>query len=220
MPVKREIVYPVFLECLEYTDDIFWKSIFEDLAYGKAPHGTYISKGFLCCSYKGKEFSYKLERKDPEILWKEIYTILTDKIGIFSQKERNKQKTAFSEMQKLARNDTAHSRKKNTKDMLYEKYVLRMKKEHNLTIKQAKYLLAVISICMLFKTISSKDIIMKDDKIDSINGIQIENGEIILKKPLCSIGENNHKEQGEKCFNFMSDNWTPYLEGIKSKYKL
>jgi hypothetical protein len=220
MPVKREIVYPVFLECLEYTDDMFWKSIFEDLAYGKAPHGTYISKGFLCCSYKGKEFSYKLERKDPEILWKEIYSILTDKIGIFSQKERNKQKTAFSEMQKSTKNDTTNSRKKNTKDMLYEKYVLRMKKEHNLTIKQAKYLLAVIGICMLFKTISSKDIVMKDDKIESINGIQIENGEIILKKPLCSISENYTKEQTEKQLNFISKNWTVYLDEIKSKYKI
>jgi hypothetical protein len=68
MPVKREIVYPVFLECCQYADDIFWENVFEDLAYGKPPYGTYISKGFLCCSFKNKEFSYKIERKDCKIV--------------------------------------------------------------------------------------------------------------------------------------------------------
>ena len=47
-----ELVYPFFLKCCEYTDDIFWKFVFEDLAYGKSPYGTYITKNFLCCNYK------------------------------------------------------------------------------------------------------------------------------------------------------------------------
>ena len=219
MPIKREIVYPVFLECLEYTDDIFWKSIFEDLAYGKAPHGTYINKGFLCCSYKGKEFSYKLERKDPEILWNELYQILTDKIGIFSQKEKKDQKLAFSEMQKLLKSENSNSRRKNSKDMLFQKYAIEMKREHNLSIKQTKYLLSIISICLLFKTITTKDIIIEDEKIISINGIDIENGEVILKKPFCN-GDNIIKEQPEKPLNLMNKNWELYLDEIKSKYKI
>ena len=67
MPIKREIVYPIFLECCQFTDDKFWENVFEDLAYGKTPYGTYISKDFLCCSYKKKEFSYKIEKKLPHI---------------------------------------------------------------------------------------------------------------------------------------------------------
>jgi hypothetical protein len=50
MPAKREIAYPVFLEACQYTEDAYWENIFEELAYGKAPYGTYISKDFLCCS--------------------------------------------------------------------------------------------------------------------------------------------------------------------------
>ena len=65
MPIKREIIYPIFLECCQFTDDKFWENVFEDLAYGKTPYGTYISKDFLCCSYKKKEFSYKIEKKLP-----------------------------------------------------------------------------------------------------------------------------------------------------------
>ena len=47
MTIKKEIVYPIFLECFQYITDKFWLNIFEDLAYGKAPYGTYISKGSL-----------------------------------------------------------------------------------------------------------------------------------------------------------------------------
>ena len=89
MPVKREIIYPIFLECCQFADDIFWETIFEDLAYGRAPSGTYISKDFLNCSYKNKEFSYKIERKDPENIYNDIYKLLTEKLGILSQKEKN-----------------------------------------------------------------------------------------------------------------------------------
>ena len=46
MPIKKDIVYPGFIECLQFTEDIFWENIFEDLAYGKTPYGTYISKDF------------------------------------------------------------------------------------------------------------------------------------------------------------------------------
>ena len=63
MLVKKELLYPIFLECSQHADDTFWENIFEDLAYGKAPYGTYISKDFLCCGYKKKEFSYKIEKK-------------------------------------------------------------------------------------------------------------------------------------------------------------
>ena len=63
MPLRKEIVYPIFLECCQYTEDTFWESIFTDLAYGKPPYGTYISKGFLCCTHKKKDFSYKIEKK-------------------------------------------------------------------------------------------------------------------------------------------------------------
>ena len=88
MPIKKEIVYPVFLECCEFATDSFWDNVFEDLAYGKTPYGTYINKNFLCCSYKNKEFSYKIERKEPIELYTDIYDLLTKKLGIMSHKEK------------------------------------------------------------------------------------------------------------------------------------
>ena len=71
MPIKRDIIYPVFLKTIQYTEDIFWKDTFENLSYSICPNGSYISKGFLCSSVKGNEFVYKfgenifITTKDP-----------------------------------------------------------------------------------------------------------------------------------------------------------
>lgn len=166
MPKKHEIIYPVFLECCQYAEDTFWESIFEDLAYSRTPYGTYISKGFLACSYKGKEFSYKIERKDPEILYNDIIKLLTEKLGILSQKEKIKKRLVFDQFEKSikqSRQEWASIRKKNVKDTLYEKYVIEMKRKHSLSIKQCKYLLSMIMISIMFKSITSKDIEYKGD---------------------------------------------------------
>ena len=66
--MKKELLYPIFLECCQYTSDIFWENIFEDLAYGKTPYGTYVSKNFLICNNKKKNFSYKITFNDPKTL--------------------------------------------------------------------------------------------------------------------------------------------------------
>ena len=54
--MKRELLYPFFIDCCAFTEDKFWKSVFEDLAYGIAPYGAYVSKGAIMCNYKDKEF--------------------------------------------------------------------------------------------------------------------------------------------------------------------
>lgn len=217
MPIKKEIIYPYFLECCQYCQDVFWESIFEELAYGKVPYGTYISKGFLTCSFKNKEFIYKLERRDPKILYEDIYKLLTEKLGILSQKEKAQKRIAFFETEKnirQARQDWQSIRKKNVKDVLYEKYVIDMQKKYNLSTKQAKYLLSLILFSIYFKTINAKDVIYKDDKIQHINGIEFKQGEIIPTRPLISsTGSIDIEEEIENNTSLrIADNWEKYLK--------
>ena len=118
---KKEIIYPVLLECCSYADDSFWENMFEDLAYGICPYGTYISKDFLCCSFRGKEFSYKLERKDPKVLYNDIYHLLAHKVGILSQKEKIRKRYMFHSVEKNIKESQENwvdIRKKNIKDLL------------------------------------------------------------------------------------------------------
>ena len=133
MPLKKEIVYPIFLECCQYTTDTFWENVFEDLAYGKTPYGTYISRDFLCCSYRKKDFSYKIERKETRKVYEEVHNLLVNKLGLISPQERVKQKKLFDEYEnsmRFSRDSWSSIRKKSVKELLIELFVPRMKNKY------------------------------------------------------------------------------------------
>jgi len=216
---KKEILYPIFLECCQFAEDTFWENIFEDLVYGKTPYGTYINKNFLCCSYKNKEFSYKIERKDPKILYEDIYSLLTNKLGILSQREKNNKRIDFYRTENEIKENTqdwANIRKKNIRDTLVELYVIDMKQKYKLTNLQTKNLLSSIFIGLIFKVINSKDIIYEDGKITKIEGIEFQKGKYTLIKNIYNVEYDFTLEQDTEK-KVMSENWKKYLTSLKKK---
>lgn len=217
MVAQKEIVYPIFLDCCQYATDIFWESVFEDLAYGKTPYGTYISKDFLCCSYKRKEFSYKIEKKDPKRIYKDVYDLLTNKLGLLSQREKVKKRLEFHDMEesiKESRQTWTSIRKKSAKERLIEQYVIEMRKKHLLTIKQARYLLSIIFVAMMFKAITSKDIDYVDGKIQNINGIDFDKKHVILKRDIFEI-QTTFAVQETDGKKYMADLWDKFLKDLR-----
>jgi len=218
MPPRKEIVYPSFLECCQYANNPFWQNVFKDLAYGKPPYGTYISKdSCLCCSYKKKEFAYKIERKDPQVIHDEVYHLLTTKLGLLSQTERAEKRQAFQLMEKETRDmmqSWSSIRKKNIKNLLIEQYVIRMKEKHNLTIRQARSLLSVISVALVFKAITNKDIEYEDGKIERIHGISFSDGNVSLDREIhdSEIISSHELTASKKSF---SDLWDKYLKELR-----
>ena len=191
MVIKNEIIFPIFLECLKYCTDLFWENIFEELVYGRSPYGTYISKEFICCSYKGKEFSYKIEKKEPDKIYDEIHDLFLVKLGLLSSKDKVKKKNDFYNFEKDIKENRNKSwtsiRKKNIKDIYIENYVIEMKNKYNLTMKQARHLLSMISIGMIFKVISCKDIVYNYGVIEDIKGISFVNKNIIFEKNIYDL---------------------------------
>lgn len=217
MPAKREIAYPVFLEACQYTEDAYWENIFEELAYGKAPYGTYISKDFLCCSYKRKEFSYKLEKKDAKTVFEDIYSLLTNKLGLLSQRERLDKRKAFSEYEdtiKDSRQTWTDIKKKNIKELLIELYVVRMKKKHSLSLKQSRHLLSIITVALCFKVLTGDDICYKDGQIASIEGIDFLNKQVVIKRDLYSL-ETSFAPNIMLDKKLMADSWDKYLKDLR-----
>jgi len=217
MPIKKEIIYPIFLECCQYADDAFWENIFEELAYGKAPYGTYISKNFLCCNYKKKEFIYKIEKKNAKTMYTEVYHLLTKKLGLLSQREKVKKRKAFMDLEdsmKKSRKEWGSIRKKNMKELLIEMYVIRMKTKHSLTIKQSRYLLSIIFIAMVFKVIVSKDIDYSNGRINHIEGVDFIKKQIVIQRDLYDLQVSfaPHIVINKK---LMSDNWAKYLKDLR-----
>jgi len=221
MPVNKEIIYPMFLECCQYAEDKFWEKIFEDLAYGIYPYGTYNNKGFLSCSYKGKEFSYKIERKDPKLMYEELYNLFRNRLGILSQKEKLKKRLDFHKVEeniKNSRQKWSDIRKKNIKDLLIERYVIQLKNKHSLNIKQTKYLLSLISLSILFKIIAPKDIIYENGEIKDIKGIEISKGKIILKHSIYNV-KSSESPKVTTSTKKMSDNWDKYVSRFSDNRK-
>ena len=221
MVFKRDIIYPVFLECVNYTNNIFWQNIFEDLAYGKSPYGTYFYKNFIICSYKDKEFNYKIETDEPSVIYKDLYQLFTQKLGLLSNKEKIKNKLDFFKYE----NDLKKSsetwktiRKKNIKDVLIERYVIDNKKKYNLTIKQGKYLLSLILTCIIFKIILPTDILYDNREITNIKGINFTDKHIIIKRDIIKDSINITDEQEYKKKTF-SDKWVKFLINIEKSDK-
>lgn len=215
---KEEILYPIFLECCAYAQEPFWEDIFLELSHGKTPLGCYMIKSnfpVICCNKKGSEFTYKITNQDAKTIFDELYEIFVNKLNILSSKQKSKRKQEFEDFQKmLFKNQNWSSiRKKNTKDSLYEKYVIDKKKEYNLTIPQCKKLLGLILIAIMFKTITINDIVYENDKIEEIKGIEFRknvkgNVNIHLTRPLC--------QEKEVILDFEENNTS--LKKISEKY--
>lgn len=222
MPIKRDIIYPVFLQCYQHATDSFWKNIFEDLAYGLTPYGTYIKQDFLSCSFKDKEFSYKIdEKKDSYILYNDIYNLLKNRLGILSHREKNKKRIDFNTVEdniKNSRKTWSDIKKKNIKEILIEKYVIEMKNKYSLSINQAKYLLSIIFIALLFKIISNEEIHYNNNKIESIDGIEFKEKKIILKKDIYNIdAEFTPEIIVDK--GLLSTEWEKYIKNLEKLSK-
>lgn len=214
---KKEIVYPIFLQCCQYAADAFWENTFEDLAYGKAPYGSYISKGLLCCSNKKKSSSCKIERTEPKLMHDNVYRLLVDELGLLSQREKAKRKLEFQSLDDKSQescNDWSKIRKKNVRKALIEHYVIRMKEEYSLSLQQARYLLSIITMAMSFKVITPKDIDYRDSIIHDINGISITQNKVELTVDIYGI-EVSYSPQTMVDKKKMSDSWEKYINELK-----
>lgn len=212
--MKRELLYPFFIECSCMTEDKYWKEIFTDLAYGVAPYGAYVSKGFIVCNYKEKEFMYKITQKEPSALYNDIYNLFTTKLNIISSVElANKKKTLEKFYEEIE--DWNSIKRKNLKDVLIENWAINMKNTYGLTMKQTRSLVSMIFLCIIFKLITSKDIIIENGVIASITGISFEQGKVNMEKDLYDIRSTISPDIISNKLN-MSDEWEKYLKNLKT----
>ena len=216
---KREIIYPIFLNCCQFTNDPFWQNIFEELAYGKTSYGIYISKNFICCNQKRKEFSYKIENKEPELVFNEIIHLFKNKAGLQSYQEKLNTRKEFKQLEnetnKNIKNNWNSIKKKNMKELLIELYVTKMKNKYFLTLEQARYLISIIYIGIIFKVIiTKKDINYSNGEIIDIIGITFERKKVILSKDIYSV-EIIPDIPIESTKKTMADIWNRYIKELK-----
>ena len=103
------------------------------------------------------------------------------------------------------------------KELLIELYVTKMKNKYFLTLEQARYLISIIYIGILFKVIIPKrDINYSNGEILNISGIDFERKKVILNRDIYSveIGETIFlKNEPQK--QTMADNWYTYIKNLQ-----
>lgn len=173
--MKNELQYPFLLKCCNYIIDPFWKSVFINLAYGTTPHGVFINKGYIMCSYKEKEFSYKLDpQKDVYECYTEIMALFKKKLGLISPQEI------------LKNQDELHSKtndkKKISRDILIENFIIDMRKQYDLTFHQCRGLLTNILTLFKLNIFTTGNLVMENDHIVEINGLNFKNKKYFFDK--------------------------------------
>ena len=189
-PVKRDVIYPIFLKCLPYVEDEFWKETFEELSYGNCYQGAYLSKGFFCSSVKGREFVYKFIDKEPEKIYTDISKLLKEKLNIMSKNDRRLLINEFEEVEKTLNNmknmEWNDIKKKSTKDILFQNYLINVKKKYELRDVQIKCLYNSINLGLMLKSIKNTDIVYKNGEIQEIKGFIFSKGKYKIELDIYS----------------------------------
>ena len=172
---KTTLLYPIFLTCTQFVeDDNYWKSLYEDFAYGQCPYGMFISNDYLCCNYKNRKFSYKInQNKNPHDFYLEINNILLN-FGL-----QSKQDTLSNKSLSLNNTDFPNwksIKKKSIKKSLIEKFIIEKSKQYNINEYTSRKLYNQIILGMLLKTILSSDVTCYNIDIYNINGLTFYEG--------------------------------------------
>ena len=181
MPLKREVLYPIFLKCVPFVqNDLFWKETFEDMAYGICYGGSYITKGVLCSKVKGREFVYKFSDREPEKVYTDVMKLLRDRLNIMSRNERKAMIDEIVQMEANLNNvknmEWSEIKKKSLKDILFQNFLIRMKYQHELRDSQVKKLYKTINLGLMLKSIKNTDIRYENGEIQEIRGISFTRG--------------------------------------------
>lgn len=210
--MKKEIIHPIFLKIASSMDDTFWKYIYEDLSYGKCPYGIYIQNEYICCFIKGKEFSYKIEEDKPSVLT-DIHSLLKNRAGILSDKEKIQQKEDFFQKKSTQKKNI---NKKFLRENLIQNFILKKGKEYNIKLEHQKNLISFLYIAFLFKSITINDIEFNDSEIVSIRGIDFSENKVSIQKKLLH-------ESNQQVFNHEDEKkvgiyqlWNQFMNEIKS----
>lgn len=210
-----DITHPIFIKCCEHACDKYWVKVFEDLAVGKMPFGVYLSRCMLYFKGKCSDF-IKFENKEDNGKYNHdiVYSFLSTIVGVMSPDQKIKKQSDFDSIE-IERNNWMDIKKKTTKDLLIELYAIDMKNIHKLSLVQTRYLISVICMALLFKSLGPTDITIKNGRITDIKGIVFVKDKIIFDLELY----NNNEEITSHTISLkrkrsMIDNWKKYLDDI------
>jgi len=205
--MNKNIEFPCLLLASEYAPDAFWSAILMGLARNETPLNVFISKKFLCCSLKGASFSYKInENEDPATICADIIALFQNKLNIRSYNDH------IRDMKAAAAHPSV--RKKATRDLQVEAFLIRMQKKHRLSWKICRSLLTHINIALVLKALQPRHFVMRDNNIESISVIEFTNGAVVFHPSFLECSDSVVKLCEKRIT--ICDLWNAFIESQKS----
>lgn len=102
-------------------------------------------------------------------------------------------------------------KKKSEKEELIQSFVLRLKKEHNLSVAQSQAMLCYLTNAINMKYIQSSDIYISDGEITGIDGFEMVDGkhELSIKR---EMQQSRHQNETAKPFELFTSKWRAYKQ--------
>lgn len=190
---QKNFLFPIFLECKEWTLDPFWQEIFVQCAMGKFPKELKLLKDGTLMINNGKLKEIISVQGDSLNLFKIMMDVFRVKLGILSDRDIKKQKQSINIERSKVKQNVYQSwkdiKQKNTKDILILNFIVKYKQKFKLSDKESKNLYSMIKLALLFKTLTAEDIIVKDGKIDSIGCLSVDTHKNCIEEFSIKINE-------------------------------
>jgi hypothetical protein len=201
--------YPIFHQVSKISQDNFWIQVFKDLSNGKTPFGVYFDDDALCCRFKGQQFHFKFQGKEPYEILESVKHILNTKMNMLSDKDYMQDRKQFSHLLEAPRpSEWRNIKRKYIKDSLLEMYVLRLQKQEELTLGETKELLNMFNMGFYFKLITADDVTCVDGEIQHIEVPDLSKLEVRKS----SSDEGKEGEGG--CKVCLHEMWLKYINVI------
>ena len=169
---KRELVHPIFLECRDRCDNEFWKSLYEDMAYGKYPKQMYINQHQqIQSTNRSMSFQYSFKDKTVDEMVHDIQELLLAHTNLISNEEINQKKTNSLPYKKDNWASWKDIKKKYIRDILLMDYCIEIKKKLHFTSGEISYLYIILNHMLSHGQLYEVNII--DNKIESIEGVDL-----------------------------------------------
>lgn len=171
---RKEPIHQIFLLCSRLTPDPTWKDFLNQCSYGYFPSGVKFNNGNLVSSRKKNSFVIPVP-EDPEQALIVLIDIFRDRLGIKSVIEKKSENLIFEKRLKSMTYDSwSEVKTKTGKASLLGNYVQAMANYYCMTHEEKLKALALLELCINFKSLGKAEIKVEGGKIVEIKNFHFD----------------------------------------------
>jgi len=226
IPTDKKIVYPIFVECAQFTLDPYWQQVFEECAKGHFPRGSGIDTEGKVIYFRNRTsnnrnyVSYKL-KENPKQIFKDLKQLFQEQLNFKSNRDREKIRAELDnickDLQETYTGCWQKIKRKKIRDPIIRRYILDLKEQYSLDNKETAEVAQIIKLGFLFNWIPNNQVVYEDQRILGIKTLHFdeEDRSFELDEP-----NTQYKREYKPKLQKLSSLWAKHLKQPKNSYIL